>query len=439
MKIYLDSIGCRLNQSEIERYSAHFRMAGHSLVSTPGESDLVVINTCTVTSKAAADSRSKVRRINRSNPRSSIVLTGCWSSLEESDALKLSGVSQIIPNEHKDDLVPLVLNLPPEIFDEEPVARQPIPGLRMRTRAFIKAQDGCDNQCTFCLTTIARGPSRSVHPDRVINEINAAVKGGVQEAVLTGVQLTSYGKDLLDPLDLKNLVERVFEDTELPRLRLSSLEPWNLPDEFLRLWENPRLCRQLHLPLQSGSASILRRMVRPITPQRYTKIIEEVRDLVPDIALTTDIISGFPGETQAEFEESLDFIRSMEFAYGHTFTYSPRPGTAALRLPQPEAPSGAARPSEDARGGSSDSGGGPAAGRRRERMGIPSRQTERVQLAEGKTKGSGEADREGETAGRSRPGRRSLGHRRPGVDGPLGVPELPVPFGEGCLRHLPED
>ncbi len=334
MKIYLDSIGCRLNQSEIERYSAHFRMAGHSLVSTPGESDLVVINTCTVTSKAAADSRSKVRRINRSNPRSSIVLTGCWSSLEESDALKLSGVSQIIPNEHKDDLVPLVLNLPPEIFDEEPVARQPIPGLRMRTRAFIKAQDGCDNQCTFCLTTIARGHSRSVHPDRVINEINAAVKGGVQEAVLTGVQLTSYGKDLLDPLDLKNLVERVFEDTELPRLRLSSLEPWNLPDEFLRLWENPRLCRQLHLPLQSGSASILRRMVRPITPQRYAKIIEEVRDLVPDIALTTDIISGFPGETQAEFEESLDFIRSMEFADGHTFTYSPRPGTAALRLPQ---------------------------------------------------------------------------------------------------------
>ena len=333
MKIYLDSIGCRLNQSEIERYSAHFRMAGHSLVSTPGESDLVVINTCTVTSKAAADSRSKVRRINRSNPSSSIVLTGCWSSLEETPALKLSGVSRIIPNEHKDDLVPLVLNLPPEIFDEEPVARQPIPGLRMRTRAFIKAQDGCDNQCTFCLTTIARGHSRSVHPDRVINEINAAVKGGVQEAVLTGVQLTSYGKDLHDPLDLKNLVERVFEDTELPRLRLSSLEPWNLPDEFLRLWENPRLCRQLHLPLQSGSASVLRRMVRPITPQRYAKIIEEVRDLVPDIALTTDIISGFPGETQAEFEEGLDFIRSMEFAGGHTFTYSPRPGTAALRLP----------------------------------------------------------------------------------------------------------
>ena len=162
MKIFLDSVGCRLNQSEIERYSAHFRMAGHSLVASPDECDMAVINTCTVTSKAAADSRSKVRQINRRNPDTKIILTGCWSSLEENNALDLPGVSKVILNNRKDELVPIILDLPPEEFDREPVSRQAIPGIRMRTRAFIKAQDGCDNQCTFCITTIARGPSRSV-------------------------------------------------------------------------------------------------------------------------------------------------------------------------------------------------------------------------------------------------------------------------------------
>jgi threonylcarbamoyladenosine tRNA methylthiotransferase MtaB len=334
MKIFLDSIGCRLNQSEIERYSAHFRMAGHSLVGSAAESDLVVINTCSVTSKAAADSRSKTRQIHRQNPFTKIVLTGCWSSLEEVNALELPGVIDVIQNDRKDNLVPLILDLPPDEFDQEPVARQPIPGSRMRTRAFIKAQDGCDNQCTFCITTVARGPSKSVPPERVIREVRAAVAGGVQEAVLTGVQLTSYGIDLIEAIDLGVLVEMILERTDLPRLRLSSLEPWNLPGNFLRVFENPRLCRQLHLPLQSGSASVLRRMVRPITPEAYANVIEAARDRVPDISITTDIIAGFPGETDGEFEESLAFIQKMNFSDAHIFTYSPRTGTPAMRIPQ---------------------------------------------------------------------------------------------------------
>lgn len=335
MKIYLDSIGCRLNQSEIERYSAHFRMAGHSLVGSPTESDMVVINTCTVTSKAGADSRSKVRRINRQNPHAKIILTGCWSSLEEAKAFELPGVVDVIENSRKDELVPLILKRPPQEFEREPVTREPIPGNRMRTRSFIKAQDGCDNQCTFCITTIARGPSKSVPPERVINEINAAVAGGVQEAVLTGVQLTSYGKEQGEAIDLKVLVEMIFDLTHLPRLRLSSLEPWNLPDSFFDAWKNPRLCRQLHVPLQSGSASVLRRMARPITPAIYSKVVESVRDRVPDISITTDIIAGFPGETEEEFEESLDFIQTMKFSDAHIFRYSARPGTAAIRIPNP--------------------------------------------------------------------------------------------------------
>ena len=333
MKIYLDSIGCRLNQSEIERYSTQFKMAGHSLVSTPSESDLVVVNTCTVTSKAAADSRTKVRQSNRLNPNSRIVLTGCWSSLEERNALDLPGVTDVIHNKDKDDLVAILLGIAPHEFDKEPVARQPIPGIRMRTRAFIKAQDGCDNQCTFCITTIARGSSRSVNPQRIIDEINAAVAGDVQEAVLTGVQLTSYGKDLDGRINLKQLIQRILQQTNLPRLRLSSLEPWNIPKNFFSLWEDSRLCRQIHIPLQSGSASVLRRMARPIEPVNFAKLLETARERVPDISVTTDIIAGFPGETEAEFTENLEFIQAMRFADAHVFTYSPRPQTAALRLP----------------------------------------------------------------------------------------------------------
>ncbi len=333
MKIYLDSIGCRLNQSEIERYSTQFKMAGHSLVSTPSESDLVVVNTCTVTSKAAADSRTKVRQSNRLNPNSRIVLTGCWSSLEERNALDLPGVTDVIHNKDKDDLVAILLGIAPHEFDKEPVARQPIPGIRMRTRAFIKAQDGCDNQCTFCITTIARGSSRSVNPQRIIDEINAAVAGDVQEAVLTGVQLTSYGKDLDGRNNLKQLIQRILQQTNLPRLRLSSLEPWNIPKNFFSLWEDSRLCRQIHIPLQSGSASVLRRMARPIEPVNFAKLLETARERVPDISVTTDIIAGFPGETEAEFTENLEFIQAMRFADAHVFTYSPRPQTAALRLP----------------------------------------------------------------------------------------------------------
>ena len=333
MKIYLDSIGCRLNQSEIERYSTQFKMAGHSLVSTPSESDLVVVNTCTVTSKAAADSRTKVRQSNRLNPNSRIVLTGCWSSLEERNALDLPGVTDVIHNKDKDDLVAILLGIAPHEFDKEPVARQPIPGIRMRTRAFIKAQDGCDNQCTFCITTIARGSSRSVNPQRIIDEINAAVAGDVQEAVLTGVQLTSYGKDLDGRNNLKQLIQRILQQTNLPRLRLSSLEPWNIPKNFFSLWKDSRLCRQIHIPLQSGSASVLRRMARPIEPVNFAKLLETARERVPDISVTTDIIAGFPGETEAEFTENLEFIQAMRFADAHVFTYSPRPQTAALRLP----------------------------------------------------------------------------------------------------------
>jgi threonylcarbamoyladenosine tRNA methylthiotransferase MtaB len=334
MKIFLNSIGCRLNQSEIERFSNQFRTFGHEIVGSAEESDIAIINTCTVTSHAAADSRAMVRRTYRNNPNTKIILTGCWSTLEQKKALDLPGVVSVVTNNNKDHLVPIILNLPDENFDLEPVVRKPVLGVRMRTRAFIKAQDGCDNRCTFCITTIARGPARSMSQKQILTDIQSAVTGGVQEAVLTGVQLTAYGKDLSGGIDLKILIESILRHTDIPRLRLSSLEPWEVGPELFRLWENKRLCRQIHLPLQSGSNTILRRMGRPITSQRYAAIITQARESIPSVAITTDIIVGFPGETEREFQETLNFTKEMQFARAHVFVYSPRLGTAALHLPK---------------------------------------------------------------------------------------------------------
>jgi threonylcarbamoyladenosine tRNA methylthiotransferase MtaB len=333
MKIFLNSVGCRLNQSEIERISNHFRVFGHEIVGSADECELAIINTCTVTSPAAADSRAMVRRTHKKNPKAKIILTGCWSTLEEKKALDLPGVVRVVHNNEKDRFVPLILDLPNENFNLEPIIREPVPGTRMRTRAFIKAQDGCDNRCAFCITTIARGPARSMPQEQILAEIQSAVLGGIQEAVLTGVQLTAYGKDLNNNITLQTLIESIFHHTDLPRLRLSSLEPWEVGTALLDLWDNERLCRQIHLPLQSGSNSTLRRMGRPITSQKYASIVAQARERIPSVAITTDIIVGFPGETEEEFQETLDFVKEIRFARAHVFVYSPRSGTSAFLLP----------------------------------------------------------------------------------------------------------
>jgi threonylcarbamoyladenosine tRNA methylthiotransferase MtaB len=331
--VHLDSVGCRLNQSEIEHIGGVFRSAGHDLVGRPEECDLAVVNTCTVTAAAAADSRSMARRIHRANPSARIVMTGCWSTLHSGQASALPGVTRLIPNMDKEQLVPLVLNVDPMACDLEPVERERLPGIRMRTRAFVKAQDGCDNHCAFCQTTIARGRARSLPSSEVLRRVRAAAAGGTQEVVLTGVQLTSYGRDFHAGIDLRTLVRQILAETAIPRLRLSSLEPWGMPKAFFDLWQDPRLCRQLHLPLQSGSAATLRRMRRPMTPAKFARLAERARAIIPDLALTTDLIVGFPGETENEFEESLAFVRQMAFARAHVFTYSPRSGTIAAGLP----------------------------------------------------------------------------------------------------------
>jgi threonylcarbamoyladenosine tRNA methylthiotransferase MtaB len=329
MKIYLDTIGCRLNQSEIETMARQFRVAGHQLVASAEMADMAVVNTCAVTSGAAADSRGRIRQIARAGVPE-IVATGCWATLQPKQANELPSVSRVVTNDRKDHLVPDILDLPQESFDLEPVSRQPLPGLHHRTRAFIKVQDGCDNHCTFCITTVARGQGRSRTVAEVILDIQSALSGGAKEIVLTGVHLGSWGYDF--GAHLRDLIKAILRETDIPRLRLSSLEPWDLEAEFFSLWDDSRLMPHLHLPLQSGCESTLRRMARKTTPDSFRELVSAARQVLPEVAITTDIIAGFPGETEQEFAESLEFVKEMIFAGGHVFTYSPRPGTGAAKM-----------------------------------------------------------------------------------------------------------
>ena len=332
MKIFLDSVGCRLNQSEIDRFAHEILAAGHDVVFTPGEADLTIINTCAVTTSAASTSRQKSRRAARDGT-GGIVLTGCWASLYPERAALLPKVETVIGNNAKDQLVSDLLGSEtiPETASRAIAGR--IQGGTLRTRAFIKVQDGCDCRCTFCVTTLARGKSRSRSIEQILELVQEALEEDRKEIVLTGVQLGAWGLDLRPRLHLADLIRAILSSTAVPRLRLSSIEPWNLDAGFFELWQDDRLCAHLHLPLQSGSDRILQLMNRRTSLEAFRTLANQARRAIPDLALTTDLIVGFPGESVTDFEQSLDFVRELQFAGGHVFSYSPRPGTRAAIMP----------------------------------------------------------------------------------------------------------
>jgi threonylcarbamoyladenosine tRNA methylthiotransferase MtaB len=334
LKVYLDMVGCRLNQAEIEGYARQFQAAGHSLARNLDEADLLVLNTCAVTAAAARDSRKKIRQAHRAGV-SEIVVTGCMSTLLPDETAAMRGVTRVVPNPDKDRLVADLLGIEIPEFELEPIERERLPGERGRTRAFIKVQDGCDNKCTFCITTVARGVGRSRNIAAVIAEVQNAIWGGAQEVVLTGVHLGSWGQDLEIQLHLSELIQAILKDTDVARLRVSSLEPWDLEAEFFDLWQDPRLCAHLHLPLQSGSTGTLKRMARKTSPKQFSALVAAARERIPDVAITTDIICGFPGESDREFGQTREFVEKMDFAGAHIFTYSEREGTAAATMAKP--------------------------------------------------------------------------------------------------------
>jgi len=331
-RVYLDSIGCRLNQSEISRMSRQFQQLGYDVVQDASQADLHVVNTCAVTNDASKTSRKLVRQLHRSNPEAEIAVTGCYSQIAPKTVGTLPNVSHVIDNIDKDKLVPMVTGQAVEAFDAEPLERYYKPGTVGLTRAFVKVQDGCDNACTFCITTVARGNGRSTPLEQIVREVQMMAAGGYQEIVLTGVHLGSYGHDLGNPNGLRDLVKALLNATDIPRIRLSSLEPWDLSEDFFQLWENPRVCRHLHLPLQSGNDATLKRMRRNTNQADFRDLITAARQQIKGLGLSTDLIVGFPGETAEEYADSYAFTKDMNFMKIHVFPYSVREGTPAAKM-----------------------------------------------------------------------------------------------------------
>ncbi|MDD5271428.1 MAG: tRNA (N(6)-L-threonylcarbamoyladenosine(37)-C(2))-methylthiotransferase MtaB [Methylovulum sp.] len=333
MLVHLKTLGCRLNEAELETWAQAFQTAGHQITRQAEAAHLVVINSCAVTQDAARKSRNLIRRIHRDNPQAKLVVSGCYATLNPDEAAALMGVDLVVGNQDKNQLVAKALS---ELAMGTMPAMSTEPGeislfTRGRQRAFVKVQDGCRYRCTFCIVTVARGEESSRPVQAVVDEINALSAQGITEAILTGVHLGGYGSDL--GLDLVALVKAILSQTDIPRLRLGSLEPWEFTDEFFALFQNPRLMPHLHLPLQSGSDSVLRRMARRCKTEEFAAIVSQLRAQVADFNVTTDIIVGFPGETEQEWQDSVDFIRQTGFGHIHIFTYSKREGTKAAGLP----------------------------------------------------------------------------------------------------------
>jgi threonylcarbamoyladenosine tRNA methylthiotransferase MtaB len=333
MKVHLKTLGCRLNEAELETWAQAFQKSGHQITKQAESAQLIVINSCAVTQDAARKSRQLIRRIHRDNPQAKLVVSGCYATLNEDEAASLLGVDLIVSNKDKDRLVEKTLT---ELNMDSMPALSTEPGeislfTRGRQRAFVKVQDGCRYRCTFCIVTVARGEENSRPVLAVIDEINALHRQGITEVILTGVHLGGYGSDLGN--NLSDLIRAILAETAIPRLRLGSLEPWELPDDFFKLFDNPRLMPHLHLPLQSGSDTVLRRMARRCKTEEFAAIVKQLRAQIPHFNVTTDIIVGFPGETEQEWQDSFDFIKQTGFGHIHIFTYSSRAGTKAASLP----------------------------------------------------------------------------------------------------------
>lgn len=343
MRIFLDQIGCRLNYSEMETLAQRLRTAGHRIVADPADAQVIVFNTCAVTAGAERDSRKRIAALQRANAAARIAVTGCLATLAPTPTAALPGVELVVGNDRKDLLHLLLepwsaaLDSPAALQrlapDGVPLEFPPAAERTQRTRAFVKVQDGCNNRCTFCIVTALRGASRSRPLADVVREVQDLAAAGVQEAVLTAVHLGSYGRDLAgaDRTDLKQLVAALLTHTAIARLRLSSLEPWELADGFFDLWRGwpGRLCPHLHLPLQAGTDKQLRAMARRCTTASFAELVAAARAAIPDLTVTTDLIVGFPGESEADFAAGLEYIAGQRFMHAHLFPFSARAGTAA--------------------------------------------------------------------------------------------------------------
>ena len=334
MKVGIYTLGCKVNTYESEFIISLFKNRGYSIASFDDECDIYIINTCTVTNNSDRKDRKIINSIK--NKKACKVVCGCF--VESSKHYDFSGIDVVIGNYNKSNIVDLVeenLKTGKQIIAKENIMTVPfenmeINHLEARTRAFVKIQDGCENYCSYCIIPFVRGRCRSKKKEIVIEEITNLVKNGYKEIVLTGIHTGNYGKDI--NTNFSTLLEEILQIKGLKRLRISSIEITELDDKFLELLKNPILCNHLHIPLQSGSDRILKLMNRKYLTKEYEEIINKIRNIRPDISITTDVIVGFPLESSEDFEECLTFVKKINFAKVHVFPYSKRDGTKAARM-----------------------------------------------------------------------------------------------------------
>lgn len=324
--VALQTVGCKLNQAETESLARQFIEAGYRVVDPEHAAEVYILNTCTVTHIADRKCRSLLRLAHRRNPDALIVAAGCYAERAAADLYGIECVGLVAGNREKGRLVETVeAKANGYIRCELDAVLQ---GSPFRTRALVKIQEGCSRTCSFCVVPRVRGKERSCTQEEIIAEVRSRVAEGYKEVVLTGTRIGSYEYDE----GLRGLVERILKESDVVRLRLSSLEPCDLTPEFLELWEDRRLCAHIHLPLQSGCDSVLQRMGRAYSTAEFEQAAKLARDAIPNLSLTTDVMVGFPGESEEEFKESYRFCERMGFAGMHVFPYSARPGTKAAKM-----------------------------------------------------------------------------------------------------------
>src|SRR5579871_2689793 len=378
-RFYLENFGCRATQADGAAIERQLAQQGMDRANAAGDAEVVILNTCTVTAAADQDARAAIRRVHRENPNCRIVVTGCYAQRAPQEIAALPGVSAVIGNSHKQQVaemaagtsvdrtfVPLShLNgaspelLVGDIFAHTELMAAPVFDADLaseRTRPNLKVQDGCDNRCSFCVIPYVRGQSRSLQVEEILREVNGLIESGYREVVISGINLGRWGRDLegsevrLRTSDLRNgefvegrgrrpkarfvdLVRAILEDTSVEKLRISSVEPMDWSDELISLVaSSPRIAKHAHVPMQSGSDAMLRRMHRKYRPWHYREKIEKIHAAMPSAAIGADVMVGFPGETDGEFEATRRIIEELSFTYLHVFTYSARPGTPAAAM-----------------------------------------------------------------------------------------------------------
>lgn len=363
----MENFGCRATQADGAALEQQLRAQGLQRAATVGEAQIVVLNTCTVTAAADQDARAAIRRLHRANPGCRILVTGCYAQRAPEEIASLPGVNWVVGNSHKHEIptvigrdvvgnvsgttrsanfVPLRSLQPSasthasllvgDIFAHTELLAAPVfEALWERTRPNLKVQDGCNNRCSFCVIPYVRGRSRSLPLDDVIGRVNGLVAAGYREVVVSGINLGRWGRDLRPQFRFPALVRAILEQTGLERLRLSSIEPMDWSDELIELAaSSARIAKHAHVPLQSGSDRILRRMHRKYRPWHYAQRLQKIRQAMPEAAIGADVMVGFPGEGEADFEQTRALVEELPFTYLHVFTYSARPGTPAMSMPE---------------------------------------------------------------------------------------------------------